>query len=125
LWHEPFGIPIIEAMAAGIPVVATRGGAFPETVDDGETGFLVERGDAAALAVALRRLLEHPELRQRMGARARRRVRSHFTWDRQVDRLSTLYEELLGASPRVSPAFRTAPQVSSSDGAKRAKATVH
>ena len=100
-------------------------------MDDGETGFLVQRGDAAALAAALRRLLEHPELRQRMGERARRRVRSHFTWDRQVERLSTLYEELL--SPRVSPAFRTAPRASSSDdaqreitgGGTRTKATVH
>ena len=133
LWHEPFGIPIIEAMAAGIPVVATRGGAFPETVDDGETGFLVERGDAAALAAALGQLLDHPELRQRMGERARRRVRSHFTWDRQVERLSGLYEELLSASPRASPAFRTAPQASSPNDAKqelaergtRTKATVH
>ena len=92
LWHEPFGIPVIEAMAAGLPVVATRGGALPEVVVEGETGFLVERGDSEALAAAIGRLLSDPDLRRRMGAAGRARVQQLFTWDRSIARLEELYD---------------------------------
>ena len=98
LWHEPFGIPVIEAMAAGLPVVATRGGAFPEVVVDGETGILVERGDSEGLAAAIAKLLADPHLRQRMGAAGRKRVRQLFTWDRSVARLEELYEGVLAGT---------------------------
>jgi glycosyltransferase involved in cell wall biosynthesis len=91
LWHEPFGIPLIEAMAAGLPVIATRAGAFPEIVEDGITGLLVERGDVAGLAAALDRLLGDPELRRRMGGAGRQRVRERFLWDHAVARLEQLY----------------------------------
>ena len=91
LWHEPFGIPVIEAMAAGLPVIATRGGALPEIVVDGESGLLVERGDAEGLATAIARLLGDPALRARMGAAGRARVRELFTWDRAAGRLTELY----------------------------------
>ncbi len=91
LWHEPFGIPIIEAMAAGLPVVATNAGAAPEIVEHGVTGLLVERGDAAGLAVALDRLLGDPAERRRMGEAGRERVRRHFLWDHAVARLEQLY----------------------------------
>ncbi len=101
LWHEPFGIPVIEAMAAGLPVVATRSGALTEVVVDGETGILVERGDSKGLAAAISRLLADPHLRQRMGAAGRRRVRQLFTWERSVARLEELYGT---ASEDVSPA---------------------
>jgi glycosyltransferase involved in cell wall biosynthesis len=92
LWHEPFGIPVIEAMAAGLPVVATRGGALPEIVVHGETGFLVDRGDADGLSAAIATLLANPALRARMGAAGRERVKQLFTWDRCVDQLNRLYE---------------------------------
>ncbi|HEU5443595.1 MAG TPA: glycosyltransferase family 4 protein, partial [Steroidobacteraceae bacterium] len=91
LWQEPFGIPVIEAMAAGLPVVATRGGALPEVVVDGETGILVERGDGEALAAAIGKLLSDPHLRKRMGHAGRKRVQQLFTWDRSVARLEELY----------------------------------
>lgn len=93
LWHEPFGIPVIEAMAAGLPVVATRGGALPEVIVEGETGFLVERGDSEGLADAIGKLMADPQLRQRMGAAGRARVRQLFTWERTVARLEELYAE--------------------------------
>lgn len=95
LWHEPFGIPVIEAMAAGLPVVATRGGALPEVVVDGETGILVERGDTEGLAAAIGKLLSDPQLRGRMGAAGRERVQRLFTWDRTVVRLEELYGRIL------------------------------
>jgi glycosyltransferase involved in cell wall biosynthesis len=95
LWHEPFGIPVIEAMAAGLPVVATRAGALPEVVVDGETGILVERGDVEGLAAAISKLLSDPHLRERMGAAGRERVRRLFTWDRSVARLQELYDSIL------------------------------
>lgn len=98
VWQEPFGIPLIEAMAAGLPVVATRAGAFPEIVADGVTGLLVERGDRDALAAAIRRLLADPDLRARMGAAGRERARALFSWDRSVARLVEFYRSC--APPR-------------------------
>jgi glycosyltransferase involved in cell wall biosynthesis len=95
LWHEPFGIPVIEAMAAGLPVVATRAGALPEVVVDGETGILVERGDSEGLAAAICKLLADPHLRERMGAAGRERVRQLFTWERSVAQLEELYRRVL------------------------------
>lgn len=91
LWHEPFGIPPVEAMAAGLPVVATRAGALPEIVAADETGLLVERGDVDGLAHALDRLLGDGGLRARLGAAGRGRARRHFSWDGQVELLERLY----------------------------------
>ncbi|MGH8317080.1 MAG: glycosyltransferase family 4 protein [Steroidobacteraceae bacterium] len=100
LWHEPFGIPVIEAMAAGLPVVATRAGALPEVIVDGETGILVERGDSDGLAAAISRLLSDPHLRERMGTAGRERVRRLFTWERNIAHLEELYGSVLdGGAP--------------------------
>jgi glycosyltransferase involved in cell wall biosynthesis len=71
-------ISILEAMAAGLPVVASDVGGVPELVVEGETGLLVPAGDAHALATALERLLADPELRRRLGAAGRERVRERF-----------------------------------------------
>jgi glycosyltransferase involved in cell wall biosynthesis len=100
LWNEPFGMPATEAMASGLPLVATRGGAFPEIVDEGTTGLLVEGGDAAGLADAISRLLADDGLRRRMGAAGRERARSVFLWERILERLVGLYEEILAEPQR-------------------------
>lgn len=92
VWHEPFGMPPVESMAAGVPVVATRSGGIPETVVDGETGLLVERGDADGLAKALRKLLSDDDLRQRMGAAGRVRARDVFGWDKIAEAISIVYK---------------------------------
>ena len=94
MWNEPFGMPIIEAMATGVPVVATRGGGIPELIIDGETGLLVERGDAKALADAIIRLLSDEELRKSMGKAARKRAIELFSWERIVENLLNQYKKI-------------------------------
>ena len=89
---EPFGIVLLEAMAAGIPVVASRVGGIPEVVVDGDTGLLVEPGDAEALASAMLRLAESPALRARLGTRGRKRACS-YAWDHLVPRILAVYRE--------------------------------
>jgi glycosyltransferase involved in cell wall biosynthesis len=86
---------LLEAMAAGRPVVATRVGGNPEVVVDGESGLLVPPQDPEALAAAVLRLLREPGLAQRLGAAARRRVEAEFTLERMVRRMEDLYADLL------------------------------
>jgi glycosyltransferase involved in cell wall biosynthesis len=94
VWNEPFGIPLIEAMATGIPVIATRGGGFPEIVQEGKTGLLVSRGDAEELAEAILRLLEDEDLSRSMGEAGRQRVLERFSWDTIAENLLSEYRSL-------------------------------
>jgi sugar transferase (PEP-CTERM/EpsH1 system associated) len=90
---------ILEAMATGLPVVATPVGGNAELVVEGETGSLVPPGDPVALANALARLVEDPALRTAWGRAARARVESEFTLDGMLYRYQDVYEEVLtGAS---------------------------
>lgn len=77
--QEGLGVAALEAMAAGVPVIASRVGGLPEAVVDGETGLLVPPDDAAALGVALARLAADSGLRRRLGAAGATRVRARFT----------------------------------------------
>jgi glycosyltransferase involved in cell wall biosynthesis len=86
-WEEALGLVVVEAQAAGRPVVATRVGGIPEMVLEGETGYLVGRQDEAAAAAILIELLDDPARRKRMGEAARRHARSHFDLGRNVTRL--------------------------------------
>lgn len=86
---------IIEAMAAGLPVVATRVGAVPQMVRDGVDGRLVEPHDPTALALALGEVLGSADLRRRMGARARARAEERYDVARLVRQLSDEYERAL------------------------------
>ena len=92
-------VALIEAAAAGRPAVATAVGGVPEVVVPG-AGILVPRGDYAALAAALDRCARDRPLRERMGAHAREHVLRHFSVDRLLEDIESLYEELL-ARPRV------------------------
>jgi len=95
---EPFGQVVIEAMAAGKPVVATDGGGIPEIVRDGETGILVPMGDAAAMADAVVRLLLDPATALAMGQAGRRRVRDHFTVSHTAQKVEAIYDRIFGIS---------------------------
>ncbi len=95
VWPEPFGMPTVEAMACGLPVVATAGGGIPEIVVDGETGILVKRGDADALAAAVGRLLDDRALAAEMGAAGRQRAATRFSWDRVSGDLLDAYAQVL------------------------------
>ena len=88
---------ILEAMATGLPVVATRVGGNPELVTEGTTGFLVEARSAEELARSLRRYLEDPALAARHGRAGRERAESEFSFERMEAAYHQLYERLLDA----------------------------
>jgi glycosyltransferase involved in cell wall biosynthesis len=96
--REGFGVVCAEAMAHGRPVVASAVGGLLDLVVDGETGLLVPPGDVRALRAALERLLADTDLRQRMGAAARERIRTGFSWDAVTRATTALYEQALAAS---------------------------
>lgn len=92
---EAFGIVLAEAMACGVPCVATRVGGAPDVVQDGVTGRLVEYGDVDALAEAMLGLLRDPAARARMGAAGEARAFAEYSWDAVVQRTIALYGEIL------------------------------
>jgi glycosyltransferase involved in cell wall biosynthesis len=90
---EAEGLPnaVLEAMAAGLPVVATRVGGIPEVIEDDISGLLVSSQDTQALASAILRILEDPELAARLAQAGQKRMRSHFGFDRLLAELDALY----------------------------------
>jgi glycosyltransferase involved in cell wall biosynthesis len=96
IWDEGFGLPPVEAMAAGVPVVATRSGGVPEMVRHQQTGFLVGKNDPHALAESMLKLLRNDSLRRTMGRAGRRWVHENFTWDRVAERIYECYSNLCG-----------------------------
>ncbi len=91
--YEGFGLPAGEAMACGVPVISTTGGALPEVV--GDAGVLVPPGDALALARAMANLLDHPEYAAELGRRGYERVLQHFTWECAAQKTVASYHEVL------------------------------
>ncbi len=94
VWQEPFGLPILEAMAMELPVVASRSGGIPEIVTDGETGLLCDRGGGGGLAEALERILNDPDTAARLGKAGGERARDLFSWRAAGDRLVDIYRDL-------------------------------
>lgn len=91
---EGLSLALLEAMATGCPVVATRVGGADEAIRDGREGLLVPPGDPDAMASALARLLRHPEERVAMGQRARERVRAAFTLEQMAQQMANVYHAL-------------------------------
>jgi len=92
--HEPFGIVILEAWAAGLPVVASRVGGIPSFTLDGEDILHAKAGDAGELGRCLEQLLEMPELAARLAAQGREKARHDYDWTTISDRLLKLYEDV-------------------------------
>lgn len=95
-FNEALGLSVIEAMAAGLPVVAYNYGGLRELVNNGENGLLVERGDEAALAEAVIKIMCVEGLASEMGMRGRQRVTSEFNASVTASKLESLYESILG-----------------------------
>ena len=93
--EEAFGIAIAEAMAAGLPVVATCVGGIPDVVADGETGWLVASGDARALADRLEELIQDGAARARMGAAGRERALELFSPQELARRYAAVFRQAL------------------------------
>ncbi|HEV2388036.1 MAG TPA: glycosyltransferase family 4 protein [Candidatus Acidoferrales bacterium] len=94
--HEGLGSVLLEAMAAGLPIVATRTGGIPEIVRDGATGLLVPPGDPPALAAAVIRLLSDPALAARLAAGAREFVEREGSAERMIEETVAVYRALAG-----------------------------
>jgi glycosyltransferase involved in cell wall biosynthesis len=95
--YEAFGLVLLESLAHGTPVIASRVGGIPEFVEDERAGLLVPAKDAGALAAALGRLWSDPALARRLGHYGRTETVPRYTWDRLVDRLDAVYRGVLGA----------------------------
>ncbi len=97
--EEGFGIALVEAMAAGLPVVATNVGGIPEIIEHGKTGFLVPPADSNALAAQLAKLLSDSGERQRIGQAACTCARKRFSQESMVSAVEAIYKQLLDDWP--------------------------
>ncbi|MDP1836822.1 MAG: N-acetyl-alpha-D-glucosaminyl L-malate synthase BshA [Chlamydiales bacterium] len=93
--QESFGLVALEAMAYGVPVIASQVGGLPEVVQDGKTGFLVPMGDVDAMAEKAMQILSQPELAKSMGEQGKTRAREAFTVDRILPQYEAFYERVL------------------------------
>jgi glycosyltransferase involved in cell wall biosynthesis len=97
---ESFGIVVIEAMACGLPAIASDYPGVRAVVDDGETGLVVARNDPAAVAAAVQQLATDREARARMGAAGRAKAEAEWSWPQLVDRMDAVYAEAIEARRR-------------------------
>lgn len=93
--REGFGLSVAEAMACGLPVVASNCSSLPELIDEGKGGFLCPVGDVNAFAEKINLLAENPDLRKKMGEYNRAKVEKMFRLDQMIDRYRQLFEEIL------------------------------
>lgn len=119
---ESFGIVLVEAMAAGLPLVASDIAGYREVARHESEGLLVQPSDPAALAGGVRRILNDPALAQRLGENGFRRSRS-FAWDRIIDRLEIVYDGLLQPDRRAALTEVARPITAVADGMAGVAAT--
>lgn len=100
---------LLESLAAGVPVIASRVGSMPEAIRDGRTGFLVPPADAGAITERLSLLCDDDALRRRCAAAAREDVLARFDWNVIAPQLLRVYRELVGAAPAAKPVAAPTP----------------
>jgi glycosyltransferase involved in cell wall biosynthesis len=93
-WVEPFGVTILEAMARGLPVIATNLGGVPEIISDGENGLLVPAGDPIKLANAIHRLIQNPSLAQEIRWNALNTVRERYTHEKIFNQIEEYFKRM-------------------------------
>jgi glycosyltransferase involved in cell wall biosynthesis len=98
LWFEPFGMVVVDAMALGVPVIASRIGGLPDVVDDGITGSLFEPGNAEDLVAKVQALWNHPQLCERMGGAGRAKALRQYSPEAYFDNLMAVYETAIRRS---------------------------
>jgi glycosyltransferase involved in cell wall biosynthesis len=91
--YEGFGIPAGEALACGVPVISTTGGALPEVV--GDAGILIPPADSAALVRSITELFDNPERAKDLGQAGYKRVQEHFTWKKAAEKTVETYREVI------------------------------
>jgi len=101
-YNEGFPVSLLEAMSWQVPVISTRVGGIPELVRDGVDGFLINPGDRSALSSAIVKLAQDAELRQKMGAAARKQVERNFSKSAVLPKLEELYRSLIFPDSRLS-----------------------
>ena len=101
-WYEPFGMVILEGMLHGLAIAASAVGGPTEILDHGRTGVLFPPRDVEALAHAVLRLVENPELRLRIAAAGQREVRERWLWSRSIEKMRQVYEELMPAASAIA-----------------------
>ncbi len=97
--HEPFGIVILEAWSAGLPVVASRVGGVPAFVDHASDGLLFDSGQAEQAAAAVQILLEQPQVAAGLADKGHQKASREYSWDRIADRLVGIYEDAIRENP--------------------------
>jgi glycosyltransferase involved in cell wall biosynthesis len=100
--YEPFGMVVLEGMLHGLPIIATNVGGPAAILDDGRTGLLIPPFDPEALAGALLRLLQDPELRRRLGAEAAAEVRRTWLWNQTAMIMRAVYLETIAWASRAN-----------------------
>lgn len=105
-WYEPFGIVAVEAMACGVPIVASAVGGMIDTVVDGVTGLLVPPRDPDAVAGALNALLADDARRQTLGQAGARRVEARYGWDRVAAATNEVYARVVSRQPVIAEEVR-------------------
>lgn len=93
--HEPFGIVVLEAWSAGLPVIASRIGGIPHFVDEGVDGLLFDPADTSSFLEAFEGVVAHPERARSLGEMGRKKAREHYDWDVIAERLIGVYEEAI------------------------------
>ncbi|MBS4033791.1 MAG: glycosyltransferase [Ignavibacterium sp.] len=92
---ESFGVAILEASACEKPVIVSNVGGLPEVVENGKTGIVVEPKSTSEIFEAISKLIDNPELAQKMGANGRMRVLEKYTWDYSVEKMISVYKSLV------------------------------